>query len=205
MISGRSGSVTSPLCSECLLTLRRETTDREIHSLATTHSEELNYLRQQQLEQLESSRQRWEAERAEFKLVTDKSIAELQSKLSSLDQSYSGESFGLILSSRDLVELSKEKLELDYVLKQQNSELEKIRPECLFYKNSMNELQELLRIKDKERDQLEQDLARSTARREALELQISDKEEVKNPSQHLPGPGTHVAFLIRRLFRSRPH
>jgi hypothetical protein len=77
------------------------------------------------------------------------------------------------------VELSKEKLELEYVLKQQNSELEKIRPESSFYKNSMSELQELLRVKDKERYQLEQDLARSTARREALELQISDKEEVE--------------------------
>jgi hypothetical protein len=68
----------------------RETTDREVHSLATAHSEELNQLRQQHLEQLEASRQRWETERAELKLVTDRTVLDLQAKLSSLDQSYSG-------------------------------------------------------------------------------------------------------------------
>jgi hypothetical protein len=71
----------------------------------------------------------------------------------------------------------------------------------------MTELQESLRIKDKERYQLEQELARSTARREALELQISDKEEVKTSfSRHfrcsiLSNP--HLSLFVGRLSRSR--
>lgn len=92
--------------------------------------------------------------------------------------------------------MSKEKLELEYSLKQNNAELEKLRPECQFYKNSLNEMQETMRTKDKERYQLEQELARSVARREALELQIADKEEVF----------LCPAILIRiRLSKNQPH
>jgi hypothetical protein len=125
----------------------------------------------------------------EIKTSNDKAIKDLQMRLLTLEESHTGEpsspflslliSWSLALALISFTEISKEKLELEYSLRQQTADLEKLRPECLFYKTSLSESQELMRAKDKERYQLEQDLARSIARREALELQITDKEEVE--------------------------
>lgn len=57
-----------------------------------------------------------------------------------------------------------------------------------------------MRTKDKERYQLEQELARSVARREALELQISDKEEVSPLSQ-----SPLLTSSLHRLFKNQLH
>jgi hypothetical protein len=66
-------------------------------------------------------------------------------------------------------------------------EVEQSRTECVFYQTSHTDTAALLRARDQEVSALERDLAKAVAKREALEGQVVDKEEVSardNITQH---------------------
>jgi predicted nuclease with TOPRIM domain len=77
-------------------------------------------------------------------------------------------------------EANRDKLELEFALKKCENELQKLRPENDFYKSSVAEVNEHLRRMEKEKATLEQQLARSAARVESMEIQLRDKEEVRH-------------------------
>lgn len=76
-------------------------------------------------------------------------------------------------------DVNRDKLELEFALKKCENELQKLRPENDFFKSSMAEANEQLRRTEKEKASLEQQLARSAARLESMEIQLKDKEEVQ--------------------------
>lgn len=84
----------------------------------------------------------------------------------------------MVSVSRYLSEVTRERLELEFSLKRSDSEVQKLQPESTFYKASLAEANEQLRVLGKEKAMLEQALARSEARGESLEVQLRDKAEV---------------------------
>ncbi len=70
------------------------------------------------------------------------------------------------------------KREVEFTLRKIRGDLEKTESECNFYKSSQAETSALLRSKDVELAAAERELAKVLSKKEALEMQIMDKEEV---------------------------
>ena len=71
-------------------------------------------------------------------------------------------------------------MELEFALRKSEAEVQKLQPEGVFYKQSLTETNEHLRQVEKEKAQIEQQLTRSAAKIESLEIQLRDKDEVSS-------------------------
>lgn len=95
----------------------------------------------------------------------------------------------------DLAETSAGKREAEFSVRKLQGEVEKSLAESSFYQASHTDTAALLRTRDQELSGLERDLAKVIAKKEALECQILDKEEVWTDVQrysHTLSPQLHA-------------
>ena len=120
---------------------------------------------QAHLETLTESRAHADTILHELRDSKDQDAKQFQQRITELEQ--------------ELAQTTADKREAEFTVRKLQGELEQSGAESSFYQTSHTDTAALLRTRDQELSELERGLAKVTAKKEALECQILDKEEVR--------------------------
>ena len=146
------------------LRLVRENTERDLECQRARHDQSQAQMQQTHLEELNDARAQADRAYQDLREAKDKELKQALQRISDLEN--------------DLAETRAGKLEAEFTVRKLQGEVEKTSAESTFYHDSHNDTSALLRTREQELSSMERELAKVTAKKEALEGQILDKEEV---------------------------
>lgn len=142
----------------------RENTERDEQCQQARHEQALAQLQQTHLQALSDARQQADDILEELRNNKDLAAQKASERISELE--------------KELAETHAGKKEAEFTVRKLQSEVEKCAAESAFYNASHTDSAAMLRTRDQELADVERALAKVTAKKEALEGQIVDKEEV---------------------------
>lgn len=149
----------------------RENSERDQQCQQARHDQAVAQLQQTHLQALSSARQQADDALSQLRESKDAAVQKSSERIAELE--------------KELSETHSAKKEAEYTVRKLKGEVEKSTAESEFYQTSHKDTAAMLRTRDQEVATLERDLAKVIAKKEALESQIVDKEEILQKASSL--------------------